>query len=53
MSIRIEAQAHGVVEVVFGPAGELPVCTAADHTRLATLWGELALEDLLASFGAG
>lgn len=44
MSIRIEPQENGVVEVVFGPAGELPVCTAADHSRLATIWGELAQE---------
>ena len=42
MSIRIEPTAAGVVEVVFGPAGELPICTSADHTRLSTLWGELA-----------
>lgn len=44
MSIRIDPQQGGVVEVVFGPAGELPICTEADHTRLATLWGELASE---------
>ena len=42
MSIRIEAQPNGVVEVVFGPAGALPVCDPAAHADLGRLWGRIA-----------
>lgn len=41
MSIRIEGESNGVVEVVFGPSGSLPTCAADEHTELATLWGRI------------
>lgn len=44
MSIRIEYQADGVVEVVLGPSGAMPVCTPEEHAELATLWGRIALD---------
>ena len=41
MSIRIEGESNGVVEVVFGPPGSLPTCAADEHAQLATLWGRI------------
>jgi enoyl-CoA hydratase len=41
MSIRIEHQPNGVVEVIFGPAGALPVCTPQEHEELGLLWGRI------------
>jgi enoyl-CoA hydratase len=42
--LRVEIGAQGVAEVIFGPAGAMPVVDARGHAALGTLWSRLAAE---------
>lgn len=42
--LRLDVYAHGVAELVLGPAGGMPTSDAAGHAVLAGLWPRLAAE---------